>query len=610
VPAPSNAKPQKPAIITAALILTLSTLACTCGLTDLNLPSISVTTRSDAAFADQMLEELTATADTFTFDVDAVTWTDRGDGSGALSYRLSSETMPGQDVVLERWVTVEPGEESITGQLELVFMNVGSESTDVVFQEEIPKSVLPTINASMIQGVPANAITILDADPRFEIRLVDFAAGLRKTIGVQFDPMLVYVGMRALTTPEGAPPDPAVVEYAAVRGIEIATAALAMTARDYDFLRESRDCAAIPEEDRDNRALCLVDLVGRFPDKFTAGDCDEIQALVPKVESVAPVCKAYAENNSDRCNALAGRQRDMCLLQVRLSNLNRCRALPGNSQERIDCVEANDRRLAETCATITDETVRESCARVLAERGVSPEEADSGDLAEEPDSGESGEEPGGDNPPPGDTPPDDAPDSLADPGAYCSIVDDGSVYPTETWFSQNTIEATCYAIGQATPAGLELEDAKLSEYSYDDGVNHHVRCFFRSPDVYEYWVDYMLSCWQTRPLAHDTWCHNQDGMENLDGYWQRYCHGGAPAGRPADVVPTCFEDEIFLDTGRTGIEQLHLVEYYRLLGNCSLVIWSSDELPAFDGGVETQHAASLRAMGDVVADYLAGMPGR
>ena len=49
---------HRPVILTVALILTLSTLACTCGLTDLNLPGISVTTKSSDTATDQMLQEL------------------------------------------------------------------------------------------------------------------------------------------------------------------------------------------------------------------------------------------------------------------------------------------------------------------------------------------------------------------------------------------------------------------------------------------------------------------------------------------------------------------------------------------------------------------------
>ena len=129
------------------------------------------------------------------------------------------------------------------------------------------------------------------------------------------------------------------------------------------------------------------------------------------------------------------------------------------------------------------------------------------------------------------------------------------------------------------------------------------------PDLREQHVQYVLYCAQTGADIYDLWYRDHNGDTN-DGYWVRYCSGGPPVGRADDVVAHCFDTEIFLDAGLTGMEHLHAVEYIRRMGNCSLHLHSTDPLPYADGGVETQHAATLRAIGDTVADYVAGLRGQ
>ena len=346
----------------AAALVALACTCSTCGLSDFSLPSLGGGGSSDEI---AMYEELLEHEYEDPFDPDLLVMADDdGDGLPEASYPLTVEEEVAPGVYLDRWLYLDPqGEavEDIEGTLQLVLENTTDEAVDVTFVDEIPKDVLERIEPGDIRAEPPVEIVILDEDPRYEVRVWQFAGGLRQTI--------------AETTVDAQPASDAATSKKLVDLLDVSAR---KTSRSYQFLQRAKRCVALSEpgaelttKEVDEEAWCNLQLIYDFPEKFTPSVCDEA-AIYPQLRGIDNV-SYVPEELQDFCVRLVTRScleitedpaRAACLKVMRRESYIECMQWPAEEQEH--CRVVADRSHAENCSMmIADRASRRACCEVL-----------------------------------------------------------------------------------------------------------------------------------------------------------------------------------------------------------------------------------------------------
>jgi hypothetical protein len=343
----------------AAALVALACTCSTCGLSDFSLPSLGGGGGSDAdAFYDALLEH--EYEDPFDPEL-LVMADDDGDGLPEATYPLTVEEEVAPGVYLDRWLYLDPNGEEIDGTLQLVLENTTDEAVDVTFVDEIPKTVREHIEPGDIQVEPPVEITILDEDPRYEVRVFQFAAGLRQTIAVT--PVKAEAILDFLDDPEAAI-NLTISEK--VGGVIEMTARA--TARDYEFLRRAKRCVEytqpgveLTEKQQKEAWACNMRLVAEFRENFTADVCSEagLYRIRPNQGSDSGIpagwqqsCEQFfaqscTEHENDGVRA-------MCLEAMRRESYIECTLWPAAEQEH--------------CRLVADRSHTENCSMMIADR--------------------------------------------------------------------------------------------------------------------------------------------------------------------------------------------------------------------------------------------------
>lgn len=468
-------------------------------------------------------------------DQDAVIQFD-GDGDGAVEhmYQLAQYDTPA-GITVEEWVDVETSGQGVDGRLWFVLENRTDGSiSEAAVEFEIPKSLVAEISAESFTIVEAESdaveITIIDPDPRFEVRVVDFAGGLRPSIRTEIDPELIALGAGALF---GTVSQADIEAYAVGRTVETATHVINMTSRDFSFLRKARKCEAIPDDDRLDRQLCAAMLVVEFPDKFTEQDCAEIAAFQSTYPFSVSGCRAAVTNDPAVC--ADSPSPGNCLGWVELAATNRCAILAGYPGARDRCAEGVGPWLAGYCQA---SDWSETCCETLVELGH----------------------------------PCDGADVDAAPPTH-----DLGVYPVDEWFTSSF--SACEAIGAALPDRVMEDhstfggetDIYLTDYA-DSLFSQGVECLFRDPDAWYQSTQATVSCWPTEADADFVW-NGDYGGGSIN---ENRC--GADPGVPADWTVDCAgTDHVTIDEGSrtTGGEQYRSGSLHYRHHNCSVLIQHS-----------------------------------
>lgn len=439
-----------------------------------------------------------------------------GDGAPEQMYQLAEYTTA-QGLTAEEWVDVEASEEGVDGRLWFVLENETEERVaEAAVEFEIPKTLLAEVDAGsfVLEGAPTDAVqvTVIDPDPRFEVRVVDFAGGLRPTIRTEIDPELIALGARAIF---GGVSQADIEAYAVGRTVDTATHVINMTARDFAFLRKARECEAVPEGDWSERQLCAAEMVLEFPDKFTEQECADIAAIHPASLFSAAGCRAAVANDAAACAAapVPGN----CLRWVEKAATNRCAILAGYPGARERCTDGIGPWLAGYCE---GSDWGESCCETLTRLGY---ECD-----------------GGASPTAG---------PVQSTGPALST----GTYPVEGWFTSSL--SACEAVGVAVPSrALEDHDTfggetDLYGTDYADSLfNQGFSCLFRDPDEWYHITEIVVSCWPTEADAHFVW-NGDYGGGSID---QQYC--GPEPGVAAEWAVDCAgEDRITIAEGCSSV---------------------------------------------------------
>lgn len=432
------------------------------------------------------------------------------DGTNELMYQFDEYTTP-EGLTVEQWVDVEPAEGAVNGRLWFVLENeTEGPIPDATVAFEIPKSLVPEVDDdsfSVTDAPPGTVeITVTDPDPRFEVRVVEFAGGLRPTIRTTIDPELVAIGAKAIL---GGDARADLEGYAAGRVIDTAMQVINMTGRDFAFLRKARECATIEEGDWGARQLCAGEMIAEFPDKFSEADCDDIVAIHPETLFSLAGCRAAVANDPASCDTAP--DKGTCLRWVAVGAANRCAALDGYPGATDRCTAGIGPWLADYCAA--SDWSGDCCATLTALGHT----CDGGD-----DDGE-------------------APDSKPP--------FDPATYPIRDWFTSSL--SACEAFGAALPGrALEDHDAVGSEtevYGTDYAdvlVSEWVECLFRDPDAWYQSTKIAVTCWPTEADADFVW-NGDYGGGSISG---QYC--GEDPGVSNDWTVDCAgDDHITIDEG-------------------------------------------------------------
>jgi len=371
----------------AAALVALACTCSTCGLSDFSLPSLGGGGSDEIAVYEELLKH--EYEDPFDPDL-LVMADDDGDGLPEATYPLTVEEEVAPGVYLDRWLYLDPNGEDIDGTLQLVLENTTDDPVDVTFVDEIPKSVRERIEPGDIQVEPPVEITILDEDPRYELRVLAFAARKRQKIAearVDAGGLLTSLWLLTATQEEV---DKKVAEQIESHTMDFLVQTAHFTSREWDFLRRAAECAAMSEPARgeayDPKApapetvFCNWGLLADFPDKFTTEVCTEQSILGwPQYQALAgdktrqnklgaklmSACVQMIEGDPQGCQKVEGSsEQAACLEMNRRASVKECDLLPTSEQE--GCKEDANRDHAQHCSeTVANRASRNACCEEL-----------------------------------------------------------------------------------------------------------------------------------------------------------------------------------------------------------------------------------------------------
>jgi hypothetical protein len=400
-------------------------------------------------------------------------------------------------VYLDRVLHLDPNGDVIEGSVELILENTTDEVVDVVFEEEIPKTVLEHLEMDDIQVGSSVEVTILDEDPRYEVRVAGFAFGLRDTIATTGTDKLLEIN-RASKEATGIDflqvfvPEEKIEEIVSQKLDSHVKWLMHATAREWEFARRAGECVKLssgsdPANLSREATECNWHLVMDFPDKFTTDICQEESLIAnpynplnerhrgnPKLKEVqSRACQHVIEHNPDNCMSYQSTKAQLdCLYNTHTTNTRGCQMLakldPDEIFGSLDCMDEVDTDHALLCVqNYPDRKDREHCCapvpdylKDLCMEGPPPDkkaaEGDAGGDA----GGQEGKKEGGSGKPGGDK----------------------TVYDIDAWFPESEADALCKRFAHIVPDyTLKLAEA----FSFDDSSGVHVaqlRCTFDGPD--------------------------------------------------------------------------------------------------------------------------------